>query len=119
MPPNAVLIVDCVTVWLSNLTWRHRTLDENERAEQISASVESLLASAKRRHCILVSNELGSGLVPDTAVGREFRDVHGRANQALASGAGRVWLVVAGLPLLLKGPADATPVAMPSAVQLS
>jgi adenosylcobinamide kinase / adenosylcobinamide-phosphate guanylyltransferase len=103
MPSNAVLIVDCVTVWLSNLSWLHRTLDEGERAEQISDSLDRVIAAAARRSCIVVSNELGLGLVPETVVGREFRDLHGRSNQTLASAADRVWLIVAGLPLLLKG----------------
>jgi adenosylcobinamide kinase/adenosylcobinamide-phosphate guanylyltransferase len=118
-PAHAVLIVDCVTVWLSNLSWRHRDLDQDERAAQISSAVDGVIAAATRRSCIMVSNELGSGLVPETAVGREFRDVHGRTNQTLAAAADRVWLIVAGLPLSLKGSADATPVAMPSSVQLS
>jgi adenosylcobinamide kinase/adenosylcobinamide-phosphate guanylyltransferase len=118
-PLTAVLIVDCVTVWLSNLSWCHRSLSENDRAAQIVASVDSVIAAARRRTCILVSNELGSGLVPETALGREFRDLHGRTNQTLASAAERVWLIVAGLPLSLKGSVEATAVAMPSTLQLS
>jgi adenosylcobinamide kinase/adenosylcobinamide-phosphate guanylyltransferase len=118
-PLNAVLIVDCVTVWLSNLLWRKRTIDERGRAKQISVSVDNVIAAAIRRSCILVSNELGSGLVPDTAIGREFRDLHGRTNQTLASAADRVWLIVAGLPLSLKGSIEATTVAMRSTLQLS
>jgi adenosylcobinamide kinase/adenosylcobinamide-phosphate guanylyltransferase len=118
-PPDAVLIVDCVTVWLSNLSWRHHTLDENLRAAHVSASVANIIAAATRRSCILVSNELGSGLVPETAVGREFRDLHGRTNQTLAAAADRVWLIVAGLPLSLKGSGEQAAVAMPSALRLS
>jgi adenosylcobinamide kinase/adenosylcobinamide-phosphate guanylyltransferase len=118
-PSNAVLIVDCMTVWVSNLSWRHRDLDKNERAAQIAAAVDHVIAAAMRRSCIMVSNELGSGLVPETAIGREFRDVHGRTNQTLASAAGRVWLIVAGLPLPLKASTDAAAVAMPSAIRLS
>ena len=52
---------------------------------------------------ILVSNELGMGLVPDTELGREFRDAHGRMNQRVASVCDRVLLMVAGLPVVVKG----------------
>ena len=52
---------------------------------------------------VLVSNEVGFGLVPETELGRAFRDVQGRVNQALAAAAERAVLVVAGLPLVLKG----------------
>jgi adenosylcobinamide kinase/adenosylcobinamide-phosphate guanylyltransferase len=123
-PQHAVLIVDCVTVWLSNLSWHHRALNDQERAGQIAISVERVITAAMRRSCILVSNELGSGLVPETAVGREFRDVHGRCNQQLAAAADRVWLIVAGIPLPLKGPVNAGAlnagaVAIPSTLQLT
>jgi adenosylcobinamide kinase/adenosylcobinamide-phosphate guanylyltransferase len=72
--------------------------------EAETGSVEAALA----RRCglaVLVSNEVGSGIVPDNALARRFADLHGRLNQHLAARADRVVLVVAGLPLIIKGPA--------------
>jgi adenosyl cobinamide kinase/adenosyl cobinamide phosphate guanylyltransferase len=102
-PADARVIVDCVTVWISNLLWKHRdaTAQDQERAV-LRASAE--LAEAGRiRTVIAVSNEVGGGTVPDHPVARTFRDVHGLANQLLAREAGRVVLVIAGLPVVLKG----------------
>lgn len=101
--PNALLIVDCLTVWLANVLFDARaeyftneSLLEQRRAE--------LLEAASRLTCdaIFVSNEVGSGLVPESAVGRRFRDEQGRLNQQLAALCERVTLVAAGLPLTLK-----------------
>jgi adenosylcobinamide kinase/adenosylcobinamide-phosphate guanylyltransferase len=92
-----------VTVWISNLLWKHRhaTVEDQERAV-LRASTE--LAEAGRiRTVVAVSNEVGGGTVPDHPVARTFRDVHGLANQLLAREAGYVVLVVAGLPIVLKG----------------
>jgi adenosylcobinamide kinase/adenosylcobinamide-phosphate guanylyltransferase len=102
-PADAPVIVDCVTVWISNLLWKHRhaTAEDQERAV-LRASTD--LAEAGRiRTVVAVSNEVGWGTVPDHPVARTFRDVHGLANQLLAREAGYVVLVVAGLPIVLKG----------------
>jgi adenosylcobinamide kinase/adenosylcobinamide-phosphate guanylyltransferase len=58
---------------------------------------------------ILVANEVGFGIVPDNALGRRFRDLQGLLNQRIAARADRVVLMVAGLPLMVKGTARATP----------
>jgi adenosylcobinamide kinase/adenosylcobinamide-phosphate guanylyltransferase len=93
--PERVLVVDCLTLWLSNLSFR-----------QFDLSLETTnLATAAARFpgpVILVSNEIGLGLVPDTGLGRSFRDAQGRLNQALAQTCKKVTFVVAGLPLALK-----------------
>lgn len=92
---NAVL-VDCLTLWLSNLM--HAGLDvEGETARLIGVLRQAT------GEIVLVSNEVGLGLVPETALGRAFRDAQGRLNQAVAQAAGRVAFVAAGLPLWLKG----------------
>lgn len=90
-----VLLVDCLTLWLSNLMLAEQDLGE--------ASLK-LIASLTRQegHVILVSNEVGSGIVPETPLGRAFRDEAGRLNQAVAAKADSVALIVAGLPLWLK-----------------
>jgi adenosylcobinamide kinase/adenosylcobinamide-phosphate guanylyltransferase len=90
------IVVDCLTLWLSNLFEAGRDVD----AETL------LLAQALADlpgDVFLVSNEIGLGLVPDTALGRAFRDAQGRLNQRMAAAADVVEFVAAGLPLRLKG----------------
>jgi adenosylcobinamide kinase / adenosylcobinamide-phosphate guanylyltransferase len=94
--PDAALLVDCLTLWLTN-----RMLAEAD-SEADATALEKVLA---RRHAptVLVSNEVGSGIVPDNALARRFADLQGRLNQRIAARAERVVLVVAGLPLVVKG----------------
>ena len=93
---GTTLVVDCLTLWLSNLIHRERD-PEAETGRLIEA-----LAAAPGR-VVLVSNEVGMGLVPLTALGRDFRDAQGRLNQRIAGAADHVEFVAAGLPLVLKG----------------
>jgi len=89
------ILVDCLTLWLSNLMHADRDSD---------AETERLLAAIARGHgsVVLVANEVGLGIVPETALGRAFRDQAGRLNQGVAAMADRVVFVAAGLPMLLK-----------------
>ena len=96
------VLVDCLTIWLSNLSWEHRDSPAQELEALTHREIERIAAVARHCHVILVSNELGSGTVPEAAVTRAFRDVHGIANQAAAEAADEVILTVAGLPLYLK-----------------
>ncbi len=105
-PPDAVLLVDCVTLWLSNLAWEHRALTDDERESFILERVVEFAEATREREVVAVSNEVGSGIVPDNPIARSFRDVQGLANQTLARYAARVILLVAGLPLVLKGSGD-------------
>ncbi len=92
-------LVDCLTLWTANLL--ERCGPEEER---FSRAVEAFLQELEAfpgRVC-LVSNEVGSGIVPATPLARRFRDVAGRINQEVAARADEVYLVVAGLPLRLK-----------------
>lgn len=91
---NAVL-VDCLTLWLSNLM----LADADIEAE--TARLEGALTNAAAP-VVLVSNEVGFGIVPDNALARRFRDAQGRLNQRIAARADRVVLMVAGLPLVVK-----------------
>ena len=93
-------VVDCLTLWIANLMHAGRDPEQ--------AAADLVDAWATPSDLLLVSNEVGSGIVPDNALARRFRDEAGRMNQHLASRADRVVLVVAGLPFTLKGaPADA------------
>lgn len=93
--PDRPVLVDCLTLWLSNVMGAGREM-ERERAGLVAA------LSAPNGPVVLVSNEVGLGLVPETPLGRAFRDEAGRLNQAVAAVAQRVIFVAAGIPLTLK-----------------
>jgi adenosylcobinamide kinase/adenosylcobinamide-phosphate guanylyltransferase len=90
-----IVLVDCLTLWLSNLMLAQRNVEE---ATQALASVIGGSAGP----VILVSNEVGHGIVPATPLGRAFRDAQGRLNQAIAGCCDAVVLVTAGCPQLIK-----------------
>jgi adenosylcobinamide kinase / adenosylcobinamide-phosphate guanylyltransferase len=94
--PGRPLLVDCLTLWLSNLLLAGKEIDEESAA--LCAALQ--LAGGP---VVLVANEVGMGLVPETPLGRRFRDAAGRLNQEVAALADRVVFVAAGLPLVLKG----------------
>lgn len=89
------VLVDCLTLWLSNVM--HSDLNVGSEISRLVDTVSSATSPL-----ILVSNEVGMGLVPATPLGRDFRDEQGRLNQALASVCSRVEFVAAGLPITLK-----------------
>jgi adenosylcobinamide kinase/adenosylcobinamide-phosphate guanylyltransferase len=97
-----VVLVDCLTLWLSNLSWEHRTSEPGRLDDAIKSQIRRIADASRTCHIILVSNEVGSGIVPESAVARAFRDAHGFLNQWIAEVADEVTLVVAGLPLHLK-----------------
>ncbi len=96
---KGAVLLDCVTLWLTNLLFHH-----GERPEPVLAEVEKFLDAVRQLDSplYLVSNEVGSGIVPDNRLARVFRDLAGEANQLLAAAADEAWLVTAGLPLRLK-----------------
>ncbi len=93
-----LVVVDCVTVWVSNL------MERGDDDALVLAAVDDLAKLLRERlvSVILVSNEVGEGVHPPTELGRRFRDLLGLANQRLAAAADRVTLMVAGLPLTAK-----------------
>lgn len=95
LPADAVAVVDCLTLWLSNLMLAER--DVEAAAGEL---VEAVAACPARLW--LVSNEVGLGIVPETPLGRRFRDEAGRLHQRLARVADTVYFVAAGLPLRMK-----------------
>jgi adenosylcobinamide kinase/adenosylcobinamide-phosphate guanylyltransferase len=106
-----VVLCDCLTLWVSNLQFaaseKGVTLDEKEierRAGEVCTA-----ARAVSGRVIFVTNEVGMGIVPAGEVSRRFRDLAGRCNQEIAAAADSVILVVSGLPIPLKGPANGNP----------
>ncbi len=96
------ILVDCLTLWLSNLFWEHRDAAPRDVEDAVRTALERIAAAARGRQIIVVSNELGCGTVPESAVTRAFRDTQGLLNQWAADAADEVILTVAGLPLHLK-----------------
>ena len=94
-----VVLVDCLTLWITNL------LMASEDVSKAVSELGATLVQLKSAKVILVSNEVGMGIVPDNAMARTFRDLAGAAHQRLAEICDDVYFVVAGLPMTLKGEA--------------
>jgi adenosylcobinamide kinase / adenosylcobinamide-phosphate guanylyltransferase len=90
-------LVDCLTLWLSNLLLRYDVEYAREKVQQLVQTTRQL-----NFHLILVTNEVGWGIVPDNSLARQFRDLSGWANQKVAAAANQVILVVAGVPMIVK-----------------
>jgi adenosylcobinamide kinase / adenosylcobinamide-phosphate guanylyltransferase len=101
-PETEAIVVDCLTIWLSNLFWEKRECPAGEVDDSVRGELRRIAAASRLCHIILVSNELGCGTVPEPAVTRAFRDSQGFLNQWAADTADEVIFTVAGLPLYLK-----------------
>lgn len=94
-----VILADCLTLWVSNL------LMESDDASKIEMQIPRLTAAIEKSHCpvILVSNEVGQGIVPENKLARLYRDLIGSTNQAVAQCVDQVVWTVAGIPVTVKG----------------
>lgn len=103
-PPAATILLDCVTLLVSNLLLAHESEGDAAVESAVDAEITALLEriAGDPARWIIVSNEVGMGLVPPYPLGRTYRDLLGRANARLAARAARAYLLVAGLPLDLK-----------------
>ena len=95
--PGTLVLVDCLTLWLSNIL-----CTQADTLESLAQSLSSAIMAAQGQ-LVLVSNEVGWSIVPENKLARLFRDEQGRLNQHVAALADEVTLVAAGLPLRLKG----------------
>ena len=90
-------LVDCLTLWLSNLLLRHNDKYASEKVDELIEKLTQL-----NFHLVLVTNEVGWGIVPDNPLARKFRDLAGWTNQRMAQAANEVVLMVAGIPMIAK-----------------
>lgn len=93
------ILLDCITLWLSNLLMRQNS------DVKIMDELDRFIKTIKQNQTsfIIVSNEVGMGIVPADSLGRRFRDLQGMANQKIAEAAETVILMVSGIPMILKG----------------
>ena len=96
------MIVDCLTVWLGNLCWNFKDSSLQTLERRALDEVESLVETARSTRLVVVTNEVGQGIVPESLLGRLFRDVQGWINQAVAQKSDVVYQMVAGIPIPIK-----------------
>ncbi len=101
---SAVVLIDCVTLWINNLLYVAETEQQTLDEDAIHRLTLQMIDAARQgqRTVIFVSNELGMGIVPADALSRHYRDLIGRCNQTLAAHADEAVFLVSGLPLSLK-----------------
>jgi adenosylcobinamide kinase / adenosylcobinamide-phosphate guanylyltransferase len=99
--PNGILLIDCLSLWVSNLM-----LDDVDEIEERADAVVALLRQ-RSDPSVVVSNEVGMGIVPENALARRYRDILGRVNAKFASGADAAYLVVGGQVVALSAPTAA------------
>lgn len=101
---DGIVLVDCLTVYISNLLMSHGIASGERVKRAVDREMDELVEVCRSGdgRVILVSNEVGMGIVPDNMLARTFRDVAGRANQKLAAAANEVYLCVSGIPMKVK-----------------
>jgi adenosylcobinamide kinase/adenosylcobinamide-phosphate guanylyltransferase len=103
--PGTSILVDCLTLWISNLMHEAKQRGNSSLDEEQMIVLANELSQAARKHqgrVVIVTNEVGLGIVPASASARRFRDLAGRCNQIVAAAADEVFLVCCGIPLRLK-----------------
>ena len=95
-----VLVLDCLTIWLSNVMWAGTDVDME--IENLVRTIERFSGNSPAT-LFIVSNEVGMGIVPENEMARKYRDLSGRLNQKVAEVSGEVYFTVAGIPVKIKG----------------
>lgn len=114
-PLGSVVLVDCLTLWVTNLLLDQRLpqpgASKEQKEQYILDSIKEFIRTGQenKNTLILVSNEVGLGIVPDNELGRLFRDLAGKVNQCVAGLADRVFFVIAGMPMEIKAPSFNSP----------
>jgi len=96
-----VILIDCLTLWISNLILNN--LDLEKEIKRFLDAIKSSAISHQPSALLIVSNEVGMGIVPENELARRFRDLAGMLNQKVAEIADEVYLMVSGIPLKIKG----------------
>jgi adenosylcobinamide kinase / adenosylcobinamide-phosphate guanylyltransferase len=98
------VLVDCLTLWINNLMYAAQKRKESFTEENIVVHCRNLILACRKISgtVIIVTNEVGMGIVPDNETARRYRDIAGRCNQEIAKAANEVVLLVSGMPLILK-----------------
>lgn len=101
---KGVILVDCLTLWISNLMQRANDEKKGITEDQVSELCLELISECRKTEAsiIFVTNETGMGIVPDNQIARQFRDLVGRCNQVVASFCDEAYFMVSGLPMKLK-----------------
>ncbi len=105
------IILDCITIWLTNLIFAFSLVDDPEKMDfyelekKILEETKKLVEAIQETsvHTVIVTNEVGMGIIPENKLSRHFCDIAGRANQFLAESAEEVYFVVSGIPMKIKG----------------
>lgn len=100
-----VILLDCLTLWISNLMHKEaRGKEQGARGRRTLQKITDLISACKKAKAstIIVSNEVGLGIVPDNPLARQFRDIAGFANQEIADAADEVYFMVSGIPMRIK-----------------
>jgi adenosylcobinamide kinase/adenosylcobinamide-phosphate guanylyltransferase len=100
------IIVDCLTLLITNLVFEppYREEIDDEKEQNIYTAIEKIIETTENLEAtaIVISNELGMGIVPEDALARRFRDIAGRANQLMAEAANEVYVCISGIPMRIK-----------------
>ena len=99
-----VILLDCLTLWLSNLCWQNKDAPDDVVLGLATRELARMKTASDPCHVVVVTNEVGCGVVPESALGRSFRDLQGWVNQEAARSADWVHHVVAGIPVAIKQP---------------
>ncbi len=105
-PTYEALLVDCLTLWLNNLCFQHARSCVEELQQAACLEMNALVSACQNGQVIIVSNEVGQGVVPEHPLARTFRDLQGLVNQQVAEGADFVYQMVAGIALPIKRPKE-------------
>ncbi|MSO23891.1 MAG: bifunctional adenosylcobinamide kinase/adenosylcobinamide-phosphate guanylyltransferase [Acidobacteria bacterium] len=101
-PACDFILLDCLTLWLSNFFWEFRQRSPEGLQPEVFNEVNRPILAAAATHLIVVTNEVGCGIVPESPIGRHFRDLQDWVNQQVAGEADEVYQLVAGIPVFIK-----------------